>query len=171
MKFIIAHPGQQHSFRTATALKRAGLLHKYLTMVYDRAGSCTSRILPFLSENDLTKAKRRKCDELKDDEVVQFYEWSALITIFLAHFPRLSKIKDWWNLQMTRRFNKKVIGYAIKNRADGIIVYDGTAKRHLDVLSKTASGTITIMDVSITVRPWIRHVYEQDMAEFGHNDL
>lgn len=171
MKFIIAHPGQQHSFRTATALKRAGLLHKYLTTVYDRIGSYTSRILPFLSGGDLTKAKRRKCDALEDDEVVQFYELSALITIFLTHFSRLSSIKNWWNLYVARKFNKKVIEYAIKNREDGIIVYDGTAKRHLDVLSRITPDTITIMDVSIAVRPWIRHVYEQDMAKFGHNDF
>lgn len=171
MKFIIAHPGQQHSFRTATALKRAGLLHKYLTTVYDRTGSWTSRILLFLSGGDLTKAKRRKCGALEDDEVIQFYELPALMTIFLAHFPRLNSIKDWWNLYVARNFNKKVIEYAIKNHEDGIIVYDGTAKRHLDVLSRTAPNTITIMDVSIAVRPWIRHVYEQDMKKFNHNDF
>ena len=29
MKVIIAHPAQQHSFRFATALKKAGILDKY----------------------------------------------------------------------------------------------------------------------------------------------
>lgn len=171
MKFIIAHPGQQHSFRTATALKRVGLLFKYITTVYDGTGSWTSRILPFLSSGDLTKARRRKCDALKDDEVVQFCELPALFTIFLAHFPRLCEIKDWWNLSVARKFNKKVINYAIGNHIDGIIVYDGTAKRHLDILSRKAPNTITIMDVSIAVRPWMRQVYEQDMEKFTHSDF
>ncbi len=171
MKFIIAHPGQQHSFRTATALKRTGLLYKYLTTVYDRVGSFTSRILPFLSANDLTKAKRRKCDALEDNEVVQFYELPALITIFLAHFSWLSNIKNWWNLYVAKKFNIKVIEYTIKNHVDGIIVYDGTAKRNLDVLSKKVPNIITIMDVSIAVRPWMRYVYEQDMEKFNHNDF
>lgn len=171
MKFIIAHPGQQHSFRTATALKRAGLLFKYITTVYGRTGSWTLRILPFLSSGDLTKAKRRKCDALKDDEVVQFCELSALFTIFLAHFPRLCKIKDWWNLRVARKFNKKVINYTIGHHIDGIILYDGTAKRHLDILSKKVPDAITIMDVSIAVRPWMRYVYEQDMEKFAHSDF
>lgn len=171
MKFIIAHPGQQHSFRTATALKRTGLLYKYLTTVYDRTGAYTSRIFPFLSSGDLTKAKRRKCDALNDSEVVQFCELPALITIFLAHFHHLRKTKDWWNLHVARKFNKKVINYAINNHIDGIIVYDGTAKRHLDVLSQKAPNIITIMDVSIAVRPWIRYVYEQDMEKYGHYDF
>lgn len=171
MKFIIAHPGQQHSFRTATALKRTGLLYKYLTTVYGRVGSFTSRILPFLSANDLTKAKRRKCDALEDNEVVQFYELPALITIFLAHFSWLSNIKNWWNLYVAKKFNIKVIEYTIKNHVDGIIVYDGTAKRNLDVLSKKVPNIITIMDVSIAVRPWMRYVYEQDMEKFNHNDF
>lgn len=171
MKFIIAHPGQQHSFRTATALKRAGMLYKYLTTVYDRVGSFTSRVLPFLSGSDLTKAKRRKCDALEDNEVVQFYELPALITIFLAHFPRLNKIKNWWNWHVAKKFNTRVIEYTIKNHVDGIIVYDGTAKRHLDVLAKKVPNIITIMDVSIAVRPWMRHVYEQDMEKFNHSDF
>lgn len=171
IKFIIAHPGQQHSFRTATALKRTDLLFRYITTVYDRTGSWTSRILPFLSGGDLTKAKRRKCDALEDHEVVQFNELPALITIFLAHFPQLSKIKDKWNLCVARNFNKKVITYALKNRVEGIIVYDGVAKRCLDELLRKAPDTITIMDVSIAVRPWMQYVYEQDMKKFNHNDF
>lgn len=171
MKFILAHPAQQHSFRTATALKRTGLLYKYLTTVYDRTGSYTSRILPFLSRKDLIKAKRRRCDALKDDEVVQFYEFPALITIFLAHFPHLRKIKDWWNLQVARQFNKKVITYTLKNRVEGIIVYDGTSKRHLDMLTEKAPDIITIMDVSSATRPWMRQVYTQDMNIYNYDDI
>ena len=171
MKFIIAHPGQQHSFRTATALKRTGLLYRYLTSVYAKKGSWTLRILPFLSGLNLTKAKRRKCGELEDDEVIQFYELSVLMTILLSHFPRLSRIKDWWNLYVERKFNKKVIEYAVKNRIEGIIVYDGPAKRYLDVLSGKAPDIITIMDVSSATRPWMRQVYAQDMNKYNYDDI
>lgn len=171
MKFIIAHPGQQHSFRTATALKRTGLLYRYLTSVYAKKGSWTLRILPFLSGLDLTKAKRRKCDILEDEEVIQFCELPALITILLAHFTRLSKAKDWWNLNVTRFFNRKVIRYTIKKRVEGIIVYDGAAKRYLDVLSKKAPNIITIMDVSSATRPWMRQIYTQDMNKYNYDDI
>lgn len=45
MKFIIAYPRQQHSFRMSTALKRTGVLYKYLTTIYNHMGLFTSRIL------------------------------------------------------------------------------------------------------------------------------
>lgn len=171
MKFVIAHPGQQHSFRTATALKQSGLLFKYITTVYNRSGSWTSRILPFLSGLNLTKAKRRKCESLVDNEVVQFYELLALLVIFLSHFPRLLKIRDRLDLFVSRIFCKKVVKYAIKNRIDGIIVYDGTAKRYLDKLVKKLPHVIIIMDISIAARPWMRNVFEQDMNAFNHNNF
>lgn len=171
MKFIIAHPGQQHSFRTATALKRAGLLQKYLTTVYVRKGTWTLRILPFLSGLTLTKAKRRRCDALEDNDVIQYYELPALITILLSHFSWLSNLKNRWSMYVTKSFNKKVISYALKNNVEGIIVYDGTVKRNLDVLSEKSPNTISIMDVSSATRPWMREVYTQDMNKYNYNDI
>ena len=41
-KVLIAHSAQQHSFRTAVALKENGYLFKYITTVYDKKGSLTS---------------------------------------------------------------------------------------------------------------------------------
>ena len=35
-KIIVAHPGRQHSFRLATALKKNDMLYKYITTVYDK---------------------------------------------------------------------------------------------------------------------------------------
>lgn len=171
MKFIIAHPGQQHSFRAATALKRSGLLYKYITTVYDRPRSWTSRLLPFLSGMNLTKARRRRCEALDDGEVVLFYELPALLIIFLSHYPWLSKIKYLWSYFVTQRFCKRVVKYAVQNHVDGIIVYDGVVKRYLDNLVKKLPNVITIMDVSIAARPWTRHVYEQDMETYNHHDF
>ena len=33
-RILVAHPGRQHSFRLASALKKAGVLDKYVTTVY-----------------------------------------------------------------------------------------------------------------------------------------
>ena len=41
MKIIVAHPGKQHSFRTAQALKQNGDLFMYITTIYDKPGSLT----------------------------------------------------------------------------------------------------------------------------------
>lgn len=34
MKVIVAHPGQQHSYKTAVGLKEFNQLYKYITTVY-----------------------------------------------------------------------------------------------------------------------------------------
>ena len=44
-KVIVAHPGRQHSFRVAKALKDAGLLYKYVTTVYDKEDSVLMKIV------------------------------------------------------------------------------------------------------------------------------
>ena len=43
MKVLLVHPGKQHSFETAKALKEAGVFYKYVTTVYDKGwGSHTN---------------------------------------------------------------------------------------------------------------------------------
>ena len=44
-KVVIAHPLQQHSYRTAQALRNDGLLHSYLTTVYYQNDSLIYKIL------------------------------------------------------------------------------------------------------------------------------
>lgn len=44
MKVLLVHPGKQHSFETAKALKEAGVFYKYVTTVYDKDNSLTNKI-------------------------------------------------------------------------------------------------------------------------------
>ena len=44
IKIIVSHPGKQHSFQTATAMERTGILQYYVTSVYNKRGSITSLI-------------------------------------------------------------------------------------------------------------------------------
>ena len=62
MKIIVAHPGRQHSFRVAKALKDTGLLYKYATTVYNKDSSLLMRFVKlFLGKNNYARAQRRKC--------------------------------------------------------------------------------------------------------------
>ena len=44
-KVILMHPGKQHSFRVASALKQSGLLYKYITTVYDKEDSIMMKLV------------------------------------------------------------------------------------------------------------------------------
>ena len=71
MKVLLVHPGKQHSFETAKALKEAGVFYKYVTTVYDKDNSLTNKIKHLLKGKNLKKANTRKCPYLKDEEVIQ----------------------------------------------------------------------------------------------------
>ena len=73
MKVIVAHPGRQHSFRVAKSLKVGGMLFKYATTVYNKETSVLMRVLKlFLNMDNYDRAQRRKCADLKDEDVIQF---------------------------------------------------------------------------------------------------
>ena len=56
-KIIVAHPERQHSFYLASAMKKAGMLDKYITTIYDRPQSMTNKIKRFLKGNNQKKGK------------------------------------------------------------------------------------------------------------------
>lgn len=59
MKVLLVHPGKQHSFETAKALKEAGVFYKYVTTVYDKDNSLTNKIKHLL-KGKILKSKYKK---------------------------------------------------------------------------------------------------------------
>lgn len=47
-KVMVVHPGKQHSYKTASALEKVGLLDEYVTSVYNKPMTIT-RLLCRLS--------------------------------------------------------------------------------------------------------------------------
>ena len=162
-RVIVAHPSKQHSFYTATALKREGILFKYITTVYDKKSSLTNRLKNFLKGKDLAKANTRKCNDLDDADVEQFCEFNWLISLLLNRYPRLNRIREYHRRIVTNKFGKKVANYAIKNCVDAVIMYDTTAMVCFRILKKKAPQIKLILDVSIATRPYMRKIFEKDI--------
>lgn len=169
MKVLLAHPGKQHSFETAKALKDAGVFYKYVTTVYDKDTSLTHRIKKFLRGKDIKKANTRKCSYLSDNDVIQIYEWWGLLVLLLSKFSFLSKIYFRLNLELSNYFADRVARLAVKENVDAIIVYDGISRKGLEYIKKTAPHIKTIMDVSISMRPFMKVNFEYDMKTYHHN--
>lgn len=87
-KIIVAHPYQQHSFMTAAAIKKMGLLEKYVTSTYDKKNSLTNLAKKFLRGNNLKRASKRKCIYLEDSEVKQICELQNLFMLLLHRLDR-----------------------------------------------------------------------------------
>ncbi|MEH7249098.1 glycosyltransferase, partial [Neobacillus niacini] len=168
IKIILAHPGRQHSFQLATALKKGNILYKYITTVYDKDSSILMKITKiFLNKDNLKRANGRKCDSLRDSEVIKFCEIEGLFTIFLSRIDKAKRIYNWWMHYTADRFGKKVVHYAIKNNVDAVIMYDFNASRAFKLLKENAPHIKRIMDVSTPARNFQKDIFDEDGKKSG----
>lgn len=167
MKVLIAHPGKQHSYRTATALKQGKLLDAYVTTVYYKKNNLTSKVFHFLKEKDLNKAKLRRCENLDDCEVIQKHELLGLIILLVMRLP-FRRLCNLLNRFMILQFGKSIAKLAIKRQVDAVIMYDNTAVPCFSYLQKHAPHIKRILDASTVNRLYIRKVYEKDMEIGNH---
>ena len=162
-KVIIAHPGRQHSFRTASALKKEGILFKYITTVYDSDKSYLMRLSKkMINKDNLKRANNRKCEALLDSDVLQFNELLGFIELLLWRVDHKKNFYRWWNRKNSDLFGRKVARYAIKHNVDAVIMYDSTATKCFSILRKKAPHIKRIMDTSIANRIYLKEIYENE---------
>lgn len=170
-KIIVAHPGKQHSFRTATALEMNNSLFKYITTIYDKPLSFTNRLNKILKGDAQKKGKGRRCEYIPDNKVKQFCEIRSLMNLFVSKISVPKRFKAWFNDSLADSFGKKVAKYAIDNNVDMVIMYDCTATKCFNILKKKAPNIKRVLDVSIAHRAFMKVVYEKDMMLTNSNAL
>lgn len=163
MKVLVAHPAQQHSYRLATALSKKRMLYKYATTVYYRKGSVTNIIVHFLKGNYREKAELRKCQELKDTQVVQFCEIGGLFKLLTMNVPMFRFLYRKVKYHNADRFAKQVASYAIAHHVDAVVGYDDYSSTMFNILRKKAPEILRIMDVSAANILYMRQIYEKDI--------
>ncbi len=145
-KIIVAHPMQQHSYFTATALSNEGMLLAYATTVYYDEKRLVYKLLrKFIGENNI----KRMCAKAITDpsvKIVQFCELTGLFYLLLLRIDRKKRLLPlvWKNL--CRRFGKKLYKYAKKNGADAVFMYDTTAAPCFEKIKKSGIKTKCILD-------------------------
>ena len=166
-KIIVGHPGRQHSFRLASALKKNNMLFKYVTTVYDKENSLLMKMIKkIITKENKDRANNRKNKDLLEEDVIQFGEIRGLIEIFLARYDKSKKVYNWWHQKTSDFFGEKVAKLAIKNDVDAVIMYDTNAKKCFEILEKKAPNIVRIMDVSAANRLYMKQIYEKDMKKF-----
>ena len=162
---IVSHPGQQHSFKTAGALKKSDMLFVYFTTVYKKKKSLTSFLSFFLKGEDSIRANNRECIELADNEVKQEYESLGLLVILIARIFKDQKIYEKWNNWLVDKFGSKVAVFVKKNKVDAVISYDNNSGTLFKNLEKT--NIIRILDVSAANRLYMQKIYNEDAKMCG----
>lgn len=169
MKIIVAHPGKQHSFKTAEALNKDNHLFKYITTVYDGPKSLTSLLKYFLKGKLANKANTRKSSQLPSSKIIQFNELYGLLNLILLRLPILKKYHSVYSIFITDKFGIKVARYAIKHNVDAVIMYDTTSNKCWSILEKEAPHIKRILDVTIASRMFMKENYIKDIERTGDN--
>lgn len=162
-KVIVAHPGKQHSYRMATAIKRKGLLFSYITTVYDKNSHFMKLVKHLVGKENAKRASSRRCEELMDHEVVQFCELRSMFTLLLLRIDKSKRLYNKWNRYVSSCFGKKVADYAIQNKVDMVIMYDSNASDCFEILKEKAPHILRVMDTSHSNRLYEKELFEKDM--------
>lgn len=165
MKVIVAHPGQQHSFKVASALKKEGYLLNYMTAVYDKKDNLAMNLAHLLVRgHDISKIAGRKNKDLVDEDVVTYYTFLSLGVIVLSRFAKTKNISYWLDRKIADLFGKKVAKYAIKHDADVVICFSMNETVCFEYLKKHAPQILRIVDCANSPVDYMRYIYEQDVG-------
>lgn len=171
-KVIVAHPGQQHSYKVATALKKAGLLYKYFTCIYDKQDSFWMKIAHFVTfGKDIKRIQNRKCEFLEDKDVEIYYTFLSLVVIILSRFTFTVKFSNWLDRKISDSFGMKVAKYAMKHNVDAVICFSTNETKCFEYLKKYAPHIKRICDCANAPMTYMQYIYEQDMKQFNHREL
>ena len=162
MKILVAHPAQQHSYRLAAALEKAGILHSYATTVYYKKNSLTAAVAGLLRGRFRIKARSRRCEEIPDQKVVQFCEAEGLLKLLALNTAFLKDIYRKIKYDTADRFAGKAAEYAVSQHVDAVITYDDSSPILFETLRKEAPDVIRIMDMSAANILYMRSIYEKD---------
>lgn len=167
-KVIVAHPGRQHSFRVAKALKEAGLLYKYVTTIYDKEDSVLMKVAKlFLNRENKRRASNRKCASLEDSDVVLMESFLSYILLFVYRVDKQQRFARWLNDFISKRFQIKLAKYAIKEDVDVVICYDANCRYCFEYLKEHAPRIKRVMDNAAPNRNYLNKIYTENKEKCG----
>lgn len=172
MKIIVAHPGKQHSYRLASALKKSGDLLYYVTTLYDKKASWLMELIKkFLSQDNQKRVNSRKNKDLCDNEVVVFCQYAGFLEALMVRLDKFRNLYRRIQKFDADIFGRKLAEFAIKEGADAVICYDSNATACFSYLKSHAPHIVRIMDVSIAARHYMKDIYDKEIVSSGCNDL
>lgn len=163
LNIIVAHPNKQHSYRLAVALNKAGCLSCYITTVYEKKHNLTGLLNRYAPSKYRSKISNKRCSELDDYRVKQFDEIGGLLFLIMIRIPVVKRFYRRFGTYLNKNFGKKVAKYAIKTKADAVVMYDTTADACFTYLKDKAPNIIRILDMSSNVSTERVKIYEREM--------
>ncbi|MBQ6540035.1 MAG: glycosyltransferase family 4 protein [Oscillospiraceae bacterium] len=171
MKVIAAHPGKQHSYRLASALKKNGMLECYVTTIYSKSSSRSGFIRKLMPSQDQKRILARRNPDLEDDEVVTIGSFRGMLEAVIYRLDHGRDLYRFVQRLNADRFGKKLAKLAARRSADAVVLYDSTATACFRELKKHNPEIVRVLDVSIGARPDRKKIYEAEIARSGKEDF
>ncbi|WP_025725315.1 glycosyltransferase family 4 protein [Acholeplasma granularum] len=163
VKILVAHPAQQHSYKTAEALKIKGYDVKYATTVYNKKRSWTKFFMNYIKGENKIRAYNRRSSILDDDDVIQFSEINSLLLLLLRRVDKKKKIYHKYYGRVVDNFNKKLARYIIRNKYDIVISFDINSEKLFTILEKKAPNIIRILDMSAPNLVFMDSIFREEL--------
>ena len=171
-RIIVAHPGKQHSYRLASALKKQNLLLKYCTTIYDKRDSLTISLLKHVRILNMSaQIKKRRNNDLSDDDVKLFNTLFGIIEAVLFRIDKSHSIYTWFQQFNAFIFGRQLAMYAIHSNAEAVICYDSNSFECFRYLKDHNPQIIRIMDVSHCARPYEKIIIDKEVEKTGSTEL
>lgn len=170
-RVIVAHPGRQHSFRLASALKRAGILDEYITTVYYKRSSKLLKVIAALGGEDVARRiKGRSNEDLRDGEVRQFLQLRGLAETLMWRTRDPYRF-DWFFQRTSMMFGRRVADEVIARSSDAVVTYGGHGSECFERLIDRGSRALKIIDLAGMPKSLLAHMYDEILADGAHDDL
>ena len=184
MSFVVAHPGTQHSFQTAAALSRAGMLDKYCTSLFfsEKQIAGVAKLLPSPRSKAVSQSlKKRSCTELPPGQVVS-WPLDEILYKFASRYLSPQKASTFLE-RRNRKFQKLAANYLKQSGASGVVAYDTSAsllfrqirdKATLKVLEQTIAHPAALQTELLQLQeafPEWAALETVSSAEIDRNDL
>lgn len=164
-KIIVAHPLQQHSYRTVEALDKINILQKYITTVYYQKDKKMYRFLEkILKPSNLKRMYGRK-NKIVEKYLKTFDEFLGLLYLLIVRIDKLKIIEPRFYSLLTNHFGKKVYKYIKKNNTRALIMYDTTAYKCFKLINKSKYPCTKILDMSSVAAPYIRNILLEELSK------
>lgn len=162
-KIVIAHPLQQHSYRTAEALDEAEILEKYLTTVYYNKDKIAYRLLnKILKKTNIKRMEGRKNPTI-DKYIKTYNSWLGLLYLLIIRIDKYKILEPKVYELLIKRFGKNVYKYIKHNNENALIMYDKTAYQCFKLLKN--NNYMRILDMSSAAAPYVRKILLKELEE------
>ena len=165
-KVIVVHPGKQHSYRLADALKKENMLMYYVTTVYDKKFSWTHLLGKFLNGDNKKRFLTRK-SEVFHENVIQFCEIEGLFLLFLYRKVPNCRITNYIENHIHKKVYQKTIKLAARSGAEAIVFYGGLSDEHFKLKERICPNIKFIVDVPSATDQYVRKILERDIEITG----